>query len=289
MIDKKTLNGIMAVLSVLVLLIPIGVSGYVQEKTIDNIVNVQGSYGIGTTMGLYDGTRNLTEIADDNFISSSIDQVIGWDANNDTIFQGYTNTGTYTLRDGTYYGNYNTYTGNGNHTMAVDWTNVPYSTYNSNRILYIPTNFTNSDLSEMDFVRFHSTIDQTETINFFVMYENQYGSLDEILMNELDSDTWFGIVDYSAKQGLNANPNGSVIIGFSAVSDNFNESQSSFTWMVETNSLDESDYVFGSEFSDFTIWMGLIVGMDAFFLFVLMFANPKIDIKWDNRKGKWRK
>lgn len=292
MIDKKTLNGIFAVLSVLVLVIPISVAGYMEEKTTTNIIAVQGNYGIGETFGLYDdfANNNLTDLVENWIPANAYDQVLGWDDDNNTIFNGNTNAGTYSLRDGIYYGDYTTYIGAGEHTTTPTWSDLPQTTYTSYRQFFIPLNITCSDLAEYDFARIHSDIVKTNGTETRIYYETTGYNLNQINPIVIDDETDLFTIGYDEKNILNANPNGSVYISFIGINDYFDESQISFDWMIEANVLETSDYVFGSEYTDTTIWVAIMIGMNAFYLFVVVFANPVIDIKIDNgKKNKWRK
>lgn len=289
--NKSGINGILAVMSVLVLLIPIGVSGYVQEKTVSNIIEIQGEYSDGYNAGIYDGSLNMSEIFEPTQPAYAVDNILGYDSNNDTIFHGYKTTGVYTERDGTYYGDYNTYIGSGQYQTVVDWGDVPYAEYNSVRYLYIPLNMSNENATAFDFMRINTDLDLGTNDVIVRLWIHAGTQMVELSQFIIDNDTTMFIFDYDTKQILNANPDGMIIIGFSAVGDGFNESQTSFTWETEFFTMESSDYVFGSEFTDFTVWIIMVLGMDAFYLFVVVFANPVIDIKIDNsgKKGKWRR
>ena len=85
---KNEMSGILAVLSVLVLIIPIAVSGYVHEAEIQNVIDVQGEYTIGEFGELYNGDNNVSVEYETYFPFDSTNP-LGWDSNNDTAFQGF--------------------------------------------------------------------------------------------------------------------------------------------------------------------------------------------------------
>ena len=289
MIDKKVLNGVLAVLSILILIIPIAMAGYMQEKTISNVISVQGTYGIGDTFGLYSGSQNMSELFSEYTPANAYDQQIGFDANNDTIFYGYKSSGSINLRDGMYLGNYNTYIGAGEHTIAPVWADFPQITYDSLRQIYIPLNITTSELSEYDFIRIHTDMDKTNNADVRLYFEESNTGLLQINPLPIDNETDLFVLDVPYKNWLNWYPNGTVYLVFTGTGDNFVETQTSFNWMVEGNILNPTDYAFGSEFTDTTIWMLIMTGLIGFYTFVLVFANPVIDIKIDNKKNRWRK
>ena len=286
MIDKKVLNGTLAMLSILVLIIPIAVSGYIVDIQRTNIISVQGDYGIGETMGLYSGSSNTSELFESYTPSWDWDGVIGYDANNDTLFYGHKSIGGI-LSDGLYYGNYNTYIGAGEHTLTPDWNDLPESTYDSLRYFFIPLNYTNEQVAEFDFIRVHSDIEKANGSLVRLWYEESATSLLQFdSIAPVDNETDLFVLDTSTKNIMNNYPDGTFYLSFFALNDNFDETQISFDWMVEGNTLVPSDYTFGSEYTDSAIWVMMVLGLDAFFLFVLIFANPMIDIKIDKNKGK---
>lgn len=276
--NKEALNGILAVLSIVVLLIPIGVAGYVQEATVTNVIEVQGTYPTGDHIGLYTG--NVSE-AFEGHNSFGYDDPLGWEANNDTVFLGYKSSGVYSSRDSVYYGNYVTYTGSGIHSMSVNWSHMPQATYDSVRYLLVPLNVTCEAVADYDFIRIHTDIDKSEGVLVRMYYETSATFMNEASINVIDTDTDLWVIDYADKTQLNNYPNGTVWLGFSAIDDRFNETQTSFTWEVEANSLDPSDYVFGSEYTDITIWVAIVLFMDMAYLLTVVFANPVIDLKYD--------
>ena len=287
MIDKKVLNGTLAMLSILILIIPISISGYIVEVQKTNIISVQGDYGIGETMGLYSGSDNVSEMFENYVPSYAWDSYVGFDANNETLFYGLKNSGSILLRDGLYFGNYNTYIGAGEHTFTPNWNDVDETTYNQLRQFYIPLNYTNEQVAEFDFIRIHSDIVKTNGSFARLYYEESGTSILQIdAIAPVDNETDLFVLQTSMKNVMNAYPDGKFYLSFVGIDDEFDETQSSFTWMVEANILEPSDYTFGSEYTDSAIWVMMVLGLDAFFLFVLIFANPMIDIKIDRSKGK---
>lgn len=279
---------ILAFLSVITLLIPVAVSGYVEEKTITQYVAVQGMYPSGDTFGLYDGAENITELMDPYSVAQfPNDDPLGWDSNNDTAFYGWKSSGIYDTRDSVYYGNYITYTGSGEHTMSVDWADMPVATYNSVRYLMIPLNITNEELADYDFARISIDI-LDDQVDYRIYYTTTGTTLAQINPQDIDNNTALYPITYDVRNSLGFYPNETVFLGIVATGTQFNEDQVSFTWKLEGISLDPEDKVFGSEFTDTTIWISIMMFLDSVYLVAVIFANPMIDLKVD-KKGKWRK
>lgn len=285
--NKQTINGILAILSVFVLIIPIALNSYVEAETIDNIISVQGSYGIGTQFEIYSG--NVSENFETLFPITSTDNPLGYDSDNDSVLYGYMDEGVFSERDGQYYGNYLTYTGNGTYLANINGSNLPPSTYDAFRRYYIPYNINAGELAEFDFVRIHTDINQTNINQIGLIIATGIYSTHSLYGQAIDSDTEIITISQTYKDIFNNNPNGSVWIVFSGNDEAFISESETFSVSVEANTLNPSDYLLGFEYSDFTIWIILIMAMDVFYLFVVIFANPVIDINFDKKKSKWRR
>lgn len=280
-IEKSTINGIMAIITIIVLMLAIAVPMYAKQKSVENTISVQGNYGIGETIGLYSGTENITELFD-GYTDFPIDTYLGWESNNDTIFYGIKETGA--NKNAVYYGDFTTYTGSGSHTTVMNWSSVPETTYNSIRYIVIPLNYTNEMMADFDFVRITSNIDTDNGTFFALVYEADATTLFTTVPINIDNDTVLITIDYDIKTTMNAYPNGTVYLMFIGADGFFNQAQSSFTWKIDGNSLDPSDYAFGSEFTDFTMWVLMVSIFDVVFFMAIIFASPWIDLKLDQRK-----
>lgn len=288
MIKKSTINGVMAVLSILILIVPIAVSGYIAEQTAANILAVQGDYANGENLEIYNGNLNITEIMDTQGTYST--SLGGWDANNDTAFVGYESG---LLGDSeTYFGNYITYIGNGSYSISVDWNDIGVGNFDAVRYLIIPLNISCNDLADYDFGRITTNIIQDGTVYFTVGYQD---NTDILLFDtqSIDNDTGIFIIDQNRKNIMAEITSTYVYLIFSAESTDFDETQTAFTFNIEVFELESGDNLFGSEYTDTAIWSIMVLGLDAFYLFVFVFSNPMIDIKFDtkkkSKKGKWRR
>lgn len=281
MIDKKILNGILAIFSVLILLVPIGLSDYIQGETIDNIIAVQGNYTDGFECGLYSG--NITNTTDD---IDQFDTTIGFETNADTIFNGR-KVGSPIF--GTYYGNYISYVGNGTFTVIPDWDDMPESTWSINRYFFIPLNITTGDFANFDFIRISTNYDDSyvgEFESIYYAFESDT-SLHGMGYFAIDNQTNLIVPSYAEKQSFLANPNGTIFVGIAIYEE---KTQTSFNLKVSAVKLDDSDKLFSGQYTDFTIWLVMVMGLDVFYLFVAVFSNPWIDVKWDKKdKQKWRR
>lgn len=283
--DKSVINGIFALLSVLALLIPFGVSQYAETQTVENILIHESDYTTGTTFGLYDGSENMTELIT-GLNDFPFHTELGWESNNDTIFQGYESGG----HDGIYFANYNTYTGSGEHTIIVNWSDVPESTYESVRYLYIPLNITTSELAEFDFVRIHSDFNKSDGADIRLVYQYSDSGLFSIYPTVLDSETDIYVLTLAGKNLMNAYPNGTVFLTFAGLDDEFVETQTTWDWMIEANALESEDMIFGSEFTDIAVFSIIVLCLDFLYIWIIVFANPVIDLKIDKgKKGKGKR
>lgn len=281
---KKTqaIAGFMSVLAIGVLVLPVGVNGYLADQTVTNIMTVQGSYGTGDQFGLYDGTDNMTYLFDNVTSLTLGDQVLGWESNNDTVHLGYLPSGASGTRDRVYYGDYNTYVGNGTYTMTPDWVTVSPTTYPT-QYIYVPLNITNTDLGTYDFVRIHTDIANTlDGITMEIRYQNAYNGLDQIQPLMIDNNTFIGVIDYGVKNSLDYVPDGTVWLVIANYGADFDTDQISFSWSVEANTLEPSDQVFGADFTDRSVWVLTMVCLDIIYGLGVIFATPWIDLKIDN-------
>jgi len=278
--NKETLNALLAILSIGILLLPVGVAGYMESAVETNILTVQASYTTGENYGLYDDISNVTELFEASNSAISNDP-IGWDLNNDTAFLGYKSSGIQSLRDNVYYGNYHTYVGAGVHSTVIDWTDIPYATYTSIRYIFTPLNITCEELANKDFLRVSSDIDKTDGAEVRIYYDNQYGTMDQLNPTAVDADTDIISLSTGVKNILNQNPNGTVYIVFVAISDNFVETQTTFDWEIEGFELEPEDHIFGAEWTDTAIWVLIIMALNTIYIVAVIFANPAIDFKWD--------
>ncbi len=282
--NKKQINMaklFWTIILVVAMLFIVMFSNYITNAEITNIISVQGNYPIGDTFGLYSGSDNLTELFDSYTPTFDYDSVNGWDANNDTVFYGIEGA----IEDA-YFGNYNTYIGNGNHTTIVNWSHMPLLSYEDIRYLLIPLNITNSELALYDFARVNTDLNKTDGAEVRIYYEESATSLLQINPITIDTDTDLFPMDYSTKQTMNLYPNGTVYLVFVGLDDWFTETQTSFTWQIESNSLLASDYAFSSDFTNNSIWF--IVRMVFAFILTLavIFINPWFDTKIDMKKRR---
>lgn len=282
--NRKTIGGIFAVLSILVLLIPISASQYVSEQAVNNVMAVQGTYTNGETIKIYDGSLNITEIMDTQGTYTT--NPIGWDANNDTAFAGYESG---LLGDtGVYYGNYITYIGNGTYSMAVDWDDVGVGKYDAVRYLIVPLNISCNELSEYDFGRINTNIEISGSVDYTIGYQS---NTDILIFDtqSIDNDTGLFVIDSNRKTILDEETSTYVYLIFSADETDFDETQDSFTFNIEVFELESGDYLFGSGITDFTIWVIMVMGIDVMYIFVALFSTD-LDIIWNKEQyAKWRK
>lgn len=279
--DKTVINTILALLSVLVLIIPIATANYIEEQTVTNIITVQGSYGTGTQFEIYEPDDNVSVAFDDIMQITASDNPLGFDANNDSVFWAIGTDGVYQERDGEYIGNYLTYTGNGTYLANVNGSHLPISTYDGYRRFYVPLNVSCGELADFDFVRIHTDIDQTEIQSIGLVYQTFSHITNTLYMDDVDSDTGIIPITQTYKSVMDSYPNGTVWLVFFGNGDSFATDSETFSFSVEANTLEPDDYVFGAEFSDFTIWALMMLSLDVFYAFVIIFANPYIDIKYD--------
>lgn len=285
--NKETVNVIFAIISVLSLLIPVGFGRYITTETTDNIIIIEGTYPQGETLGLYSGTENITANITGYSGDIPIDTPLGWDANNDTIFLGYKSGGIISDRDAVYYGNYNTYIGSGEHIAIVDWDDIPVGTYDSRRYLYIPLNYTTSEVTSFDFVRINSNIgNYTSGVNSALFFQADSNSIHQISNTYVDNDTAIIALTPGIKSVFNSYPNGTIYLGIYATGNNFNETQTSFTWSVDVVELNPEDRIFGSEYTDTALWVMMLMLLGVIYTLAFVFANPKIGATWENVKPK---
>lgn len=269
--------GIFCIIAVGILLMPVAIGSYVETETIDNIITVQGSYGTGEPLGLYSGSLNVSEIFADIMPASATDNPLGWDSNNDSVFWGYKDEGIASERDGQYYGNYFTYSGNNTYIGNVNSSTLPPATYDAYRYLYMPLNISTGELAEFDFVRIHTNIDQTEINSFALTVITNPYSTNSIYTETIDNDTEIAIIDYGYKTLLKAYPNGTVWLKISGTGDFIAEDSEIFTVNIEANTLDPEDYLFGSQYTDSTVWIITVLIMDFVYVVAVIFATPWID------------
>lgn len=259
-IDSKIAGMIMALLVIVVLFVPAYASYEIEQRTMTNILAVEGLYENGTVINTYEPV-NQAHVESLYFGEIKM----GAEANNDS-FYARTQGVNYIQ-----YTNFVTYTGNGNYSVTPNYTYhvLPYTQL----FIGVPLNITTHELAQYDFLRV-----TTDSLHGFhdIVYRTSFGE-NHLFLDKVRNNTYMIINSLSTKSQLLSAPDENIYLIFADI----NKADLTFMFRAEGFDLDEQDRFF---WTDEHLWFGSVAVGFVIMLVSAIFTTNFVDIKFDRGK-----
>lgn len=260
--DKKLAGMIMALLVIIILFVPAYASYEIDQRTVTNILTVEGLYENGTVISTYEPV-NQSHLESLYFGEIKT----GAQANNDSIY--LKNQGVNYI----HYTNFVTFIGNGTYSVTPNYTihTAPF-VYRS---ILIPLNLTTHQLAEFDFIRLYSDDSHAwRYITYKALWNVEYLYLDEIRNN-----TYMIINSLGTKSQLLTAPDTTIYLEYQIL----NPADVSFNFKIQGFNLDDEHQFF---WSDEHLYFGSIAVSLTVMGICALFTTNFVDIKIDREKKR---
>jgi hypothetical protein len=262
-IDKSIVSMVLALMVIVCLFIPVVTSYYIDDRTYNHIILVEGDYINGTVINP-EYEVNFTQV---NTLFTS-KQNRGYEPNNDSYYtemQGI---------DQVYYGNWVTYIGNGTNQVNADFNIMDNDT--TNNMYLIPLEIKSHDIIDYDFLRLTTDCTHSGIRIYSTAIRNKFADINGYRLL---------VFDVSEKATAKANINENVLLAFGGdlATLNLDEENENWTFKLEGFYLTNSDTYFWSDEHLYYSSIGISI---AIMVIAFTFSTQIIDVKIDNQRPK---
>lgn len=275
-LSKTSVSLILVLMTLAVLIVPALSITYAETLTVQNVLRVQGDYVNGTIIDTIQINQSLP--SNSYPIQTEINETVNYDS----ALYGYRPLGSFLTRWSVLWDDMQTYTGNGTYQMNVNYSQMPYPTYQWRSIL-VQLDINNSDWVDSDFIRVTTDYGfAPETI--LIGYQNSNTDVAELTPLPITSSTSLYINTLSIKSDMTSYPTGKIWLAFYVPDSTGVDEQ--FTFKVESFILAPADALM---WDDDQMYMLILLGSVIFMAFTLLFISDPFDIIYDKARKSPKK